>query len=148
MKLSTRSRYGLRALVDIAACGEGSVLLKDVASRLHVSQKYLEQLMTPLRAVGFLRGARGAHGGYTLAKPPEAIRLDQVVEALEGKQTLVGCMHDDCTCPMDPTCATHEIWVEIHETVMSILRRKTLADILQRQREIERLRAEGIMYYI
>ena len=148
MKLSTRSRYGLRALLDIAADGEGSVLLKDVAARLHVSQKYLEQLMTPLRAAGFLRGARGARGGYTLAKAPSEIRLDLVVEALEGQQTLVGCMHDDCTCAMDPICATHEIWAEIHETVLGILRRKTLADILCCHREIERKRTEGLMYYI
>lgn len=92
MKLSTRSTYGLRAMVVLAMeYGKGSVLLKDIAERQHLPVTYLEQLMVHLRKARLVTAIRGINGGYTLMRPPEAITLAEVIEVLEGPLELVDC---------------------------------------------------------
>ena len=109
MKLSTRGRYGVRALLDIALYqGEGLVLLKDIARRQEVSLPYLEHLITPLVAAGIVKSTRGARGGVSLLKPPVEIKLSQVVQLLEGSIAPVDCVNNPETCHRSTFCATRD----------------------------------------
>ena len=95
MKLSTKIRYGTRAILELASrFGEGPIELKEIARSQEISIKYLEQVIIPLRTAGMVKSARGAKGGYSLAKPPSEICLFDVVETLEGPLYLVDCIKD------------------------------------------------------
>ncbi len=149
MKLSTRGRYGLRAMVDLAIhYNEGSVLLKDVARRQMVSLKYLEQLVTPLRAAGLVLGVRGARGGYRLSNPPEEVYISTILQALEGSLAPVECSHDNHPCRLVRRCATHELWDEVHDAISNILENRSLADVANRQLELHAQNSQENMYYI
>ena len=149
MKLSTRGRYGLRAMVDLAQHdGEGEILLKDVAKRQGVSLKYLEQLITPLRAAGLVRGVRGARGGYRLARNPEDIHLVDILQALEGSLSLAECSDKPEECKRNRSCVTFELWNEIHTAVLSVLAGRNLASLARRQTELERQSAHSLVYEI
>ena len=147
MKLSTRARYGTRALLDLALHqGEGQVLLKDVARRQQVSLQYLEHLITPLIAAGMVRSTRGPRGGVWLAKPPREIKLNEVIQLLEGSTALVDCVDNPEMCPRSDLCATRDIWDELKKAVNGVLESTTLQDLVERQGKIERRGKE--MYYI
>jgi len=142
MKLSTKGRYGVRAMIDLAAhYDQGPIMLKDVAGRIQVSRKYLEQLVISLRTSGLVRSIRGAHGGYVLAMPPEDIRLRDVVRVLEGSISPVECVDDPGICEMSDRCATHDIWMEMRDAMEDILNSLNLADMVKRQEA--KLRAQG-----
>ena len=105
LKLSTRTRYGVRALVDIAQHSTKSpVLLKDVAQRQAVSEDYLEHILIPLKVAGLIRTIRGVKGGFTISKPPAQIRLDEVVRILEKKVALVECVNTPTAYPRSDIC--------------------------------------------
>jgi len=147
MKLSTRARYGTRALLDLALHQrEGQVLLKDVARRQQVSLQYLEHLITPLIAAGMVRSTRGPRGGVWLAKPPREIKLNEVIQLLEGSTALVDCVDNPEMCPRSDLCATRDIWDELKKAVNGVLESTTLQDLVERQGKIERRGKE--MYYI
>jgi Rrf2 family cysteine metabolism transcriptional repressor len=110
MWVSTKSQYGLRALVEISLRAPAPVSLKEVAEAQGISQHYLEQIAAQLRRAGFLRSVRGVHGGYRLARPPESISALQVVEALEGTLTPVTCLEDPANCWQVGKCSTELIW--------------------------------------
>ncbi|MDI6715903.1 MAG: Rrf2 family transcriptional regulator [Actinomycetota bacterium] len=140
MRMSTRGRYGARAMLDIAANYEkGPVSLKDMARRQDISLKYLEQLIPPLKAAGLIRSIRGAGGGYTLVKEPHEINLLQIIQALE-RLSPVDCLDTPGVCPRVKKCATYEVWKELLEATNNILQSITLADMVERQRKLE----EGI----
>ncbi|MFH0913664.1 MAG: Rrf2 family transcriptional regulator [Chloroflexota bacterium] len=135
MKLSTRARYGTRALLDLGMNKSGEpVQLRDIARRQGISLSYLEHLITPLVASGFIRSARGSRGGVWLAKPPEQIRLIEVVELLEGSIMLVECLSDPSVCPRSGYCATQDIWCEMARAMAKVLESTTLRDLVERQR--------------
>jgi len=127
---------------------EGSVQLKEIARRQKVSLKYLEQLVTPLRAAGLVRGVRGARGGYTLSRPPEDINLGEILQALEGSLAPVDCAADETICPAAGGCATHELWQELYVSVNKVLERRTLKDLATRQTELEREGRDAFTYQI
>jgi Rrf2 family protein len=136
MKLSTKGRYGVRALLDIALHhDESPVQLKDIAERQQISLSYLEQLIAPLVAAGLLKSARGAHGGVSLAMPARDIRLLDVVQALEGSLAPVHCVDEPEICPRAKACVTRDVWVEVKDAVESVLGSITLADLVKRQGE-------------
>jgi len=125
MKLSTRARYGVRLLVELAATyDKGPVYLKDIAKIQSISEKYLSLIIIPLRTVGLVKSIRGAHGGYILAKNPSQITLKEIIDVLEGDCSLVDCVKNPSTCPRVPICASHDIWAiiggKISETLNSI----------------------------
>ena len=92
MQMSTKGRYAARAALDLALHYPGNpIRLKDIATRLEISQRYLEQIMTMLVASGYIRSKRGQDGGFSLAKSPETVRLDQVIQVVEGSLALVDC---------------------------------------------------------
>jgi Rrf2 family cysteine metabolism transcriptional repressor len=136
MKLSTRGRYGLRALLDLAVHrGEGLVLLKDIARRQEVSLPYLEHLIAPLIAAGLVKSTRGARGGVLLLKPPADIRLSEVVQVLEGPIAPVDCLNNPALCHRSAFCVTRDIWVELKEAMSQVLDSTTLQDLVERQRQ-------------
>jgi len=136
MKLTTKSRYGTRAMIDIALNQEkGPVSLKDLAYRQGVSLKYLEQIIPSLKAAGFIRSIRGPSGGYTLAKNPRQIKVLDIIKALEGSLSPVDCVDMPKICPRVKECATFEIWKEVHDAINEILSSRTLEDLTELQRE-------------
>jgi len=135
MKLSTRGRYGARLMLDLALhYGEGPVLLKDIANRQGISEKYLWQLINPLKTMGLIGSTRGAHGGYVLARPPEEITLKEIVRVLEGSLCLVDCVENPGVCDRSQTCTSRDIWTEASNQISQILESMTLDKMVAKQR--------------
>ncbi|MEA4855867.1 Rrf2 family transcriptional regulator [Solidesulfovibrio sp.] len=134
MKLTTRSRYGTRMILDMALHGhDGPVRIKDVAARQGVSIKYLEKLVRELKQAGFVRSRRGPRGGHELAKPLEAITVGDIVRTLEGELSLVECGADPGRpCPRLADCLTREVWAEAARAMHKALDGITLADLVAR----------------
>lgn len=136
MKLSTRGRYGVRLMLDLALhCGEGPVLLREIADRQEISEKYLWQLINPLKMAGLVGSQRGAHGGYTLGRAPENISLKEILQVLEGSLCLVNCVDDPSFCERSPSCITREVWGEASKNMQQPLESTTLAAMVERQKE-------------
>jgi Rrf2 family protein len=135
MRLSTKGRYGVRALVDIALNSDGGpVLLRDIAKRQDISAQYLEHLVAPLIRAGILRSIRGAKGGIVLAKPPEEIGLSRVIEVLEGSVAPVECVDNPALCARSDECVTRDVWSDIKAAIVGVLEPLTLKDLMDRQR--------------
>ena len=138
MKLSTRGRYGARFMLDLSLqYGQGPVLLRELAERQGLSAKYLDQLAGNLRSAGLLKSKRGVGGGVMLAKPPQQISLLEVVEAVEGALSLVGCVAHPAGCPRSQKCVTFEVWEELAQAMRNILSKITLADLARRHKQKE-----------
>jgi len=138
MKLSTRARYGTRALLDLALHqDEAVVLLKDIARRQEFSLSYLEHLITPLIAAGIIRSTRGARGGVSLLKHPREIRLSEVIQLLEGSTAPVECVNHPEICHRSELCVTRNIWGEMKRAMDGVLETTTLQDLVERQRQKE-----------
>jgi len=134
MKLSTRMRYGARALFELAAAyPDRAVSVKEMAERQRLSVKYLEHIIAALKAAGLIKAVRGFRGGYNLARSPSAIRLSEVFRALEGSLTLVDCVEDARTCPMEEVCPTRGTWIELTKAITRVLDRTTLQDLIERK---------------
>mgnify|MGYP001112395268 CR=1 FL=1 len=134
MKLSTRTRYGTKALLDIAQHSDrGLVRLQDIAKRLEISEDYLEHILISLKVAGLIRSIRGARGGFVMAKPPSEIRLDEVIQVLEGKIALVECIGDPEVCSRADVCVTHILWQEVTSAMTQVLKSTTLQDLVERQ---------------
>jgi Rrf2 family cysteine metabolism transcriptional repressor len=134
MQISTRARYGFRALMELASrYGQGAVPLKEVAKCQGISVKYLEQLFTRLRAAGLVRGVRGTGGGYVLARPPAQISLAEAFNVLEGSLAMVECVDEPETCDQSAACVTRGLWTELKEANEHILASQTLQDLADRQ---------------
>jgi len=147
MKLSTKGRYGTRALLDLAIYyGKGPVLLRDIAQRQQISLHYLERLISPLIAGGIIRSIRGARGGVSLAKSPEDINLSEVIRLLEGSLAPVDCVDNAELCTRSDSCVTRDVWCELNDAISGVLESTTLQDLVERQEEKEQ--ANTVMYYI
>ncbi len=147
MKLSTRGRYGTRALLDLALHQrEEPVLLKDIAQRQQISLRYLEHLITPLIAAGIVLSTRGPRGGISLVKPPEQVKLSEVIQLLEGSIAPVECVNNPEICTRSELCVTRDIWGELKKAMNGVLESTTLQDLVERQKRKER--PEEVMYYI
>jgi Rrf2 family protein len=135
MKLSTRGRYGVRTLLDLALHqDEGLILLKDIARRQEFSLPYLEHLVAPLIAAGMVKSTRGARGGVSLVKQPAEIKLGEAVELLEGPIAPADCISHPESCHRAASCVTRDIWIEMKEAMSQVLNSTTLQDLVDRQR--------------
>lgn len=135
MRLCTRARYGIRALLDIAIHGQDTpVSRKDIAEREQISSAYLEQVIRPLLAAGLVRSSRGAKGGFQLGRAPEKVRLSEVVQILDGSLLLVDCVGSPDACTRSGSCATRDVWSEVGAAIAGVLESITLRDLLERQR--------------
>ncbi|RJQ54209.1 MAG: Rrf2 family transcriptional regulator [Actinobacteria bacterium] len=135
MRLSAKSEYGLRALIDIASCyGDGPVGSRDIAGRQQIPLKFLEQLVSSLRKAGILDSRRGAKGGFFLARPPGEVSVFEAVEALEGSLSPTKCVGDDApTCARTAQCAAQDVWNRAKVALREALEEITLADLVERQ---------------
>ena len=138
MKLSTKGRYSVTALYELALhYGEGVVPLKTIAQTQQISENYLEQLMSPLRRAGLVESVRGAQGGYTLALPPEEVTIGRIITAVEGPIALVdglltGTDAEGRSCVRAGHCVTRQVWAEVRDSINSVLNNISLADLIQR----------------
>ena len=147
MKISTKIRYGARAMLELAShYGEGPIELKEIAKKEDISLKYLEQVINSLRTAGLVKSIRGSKGGYSLAKPPSEICMYDVVETLEGPLNLLECLHDSKVCQKVPSCVTRDIWKEVSDAISKIFYSVTLEDMVNRKREKEK--SNSPMYQI
>ena len=147
MKLSTRARYGTRALLDIALYWRGEpVLMKDIARRQRISLPYLQHLISPLVEGGIIKSTRGVGGGIWLAKSPENIKLNEVVRLLEGSIAPAECINKPEVCNQAKSCATRDIWSELNRAIDNVLESRTLQDLVERHRNKEQ--PQTTMYYI
>ncbi len=132
MKLSTRGRYGARALVELAKHhGQGPLALKEMADRQQIPLKYLEQIAMVLKGAKFIKSVRGPAGGYVLARSPDKIHLLEIIETLEGSMSFVSCVKDPSVCDRVESCAFNDLWRRISNETSKILRSVTLADMVR-----------------
>ncbi|MBN1902858.1 Rrf2 family transcriptional regulator [Candidatus Sumerlaeota bacterium] len=135
MKLSTRGRYAARLMLDMSKhYGKGPVLLKDIARRQNISEKYLGQIIIPLKNAGLVHSTRGAHGGYTLSRKPQEITLKEVLETVEGDLSVVECAHNPDICSQSDSCVFHDIWVEISHDMIHTLELITLSHLIRKEK--------------
>jgi Rrf2 family protein len=133
MKLSTRVRYGVRLLVELGStAGDEPILLRDISRNQEISEKYLGQIMIPLKAAGLVRAYRGAHGGYRLGRRAAEITLKEIVEVLDGDICLLECVRDSGSCNRIARCVTMSVWHELGERISSFLASMTLEDLIAR----------------
>jgi Rrf2 family protein len=145
MKLSTRSRYGTRLMLDMAQhYREGPLQLGDIAKRQEVSVKYLEQIIIPLKKAHYIESVRGRKGGHTLTKSPEEITVGEIVALLEEGSGLVKCAKDTTVCERADTCPTRLLWKEAYEAMFERLEAITLADLVERAEDMESKRLNHV----
>lgn len=133
MKISTRTRYGIRAALELAAnYGKGPLQTNAIAKHQEISAKYLEQLMALLKSSGLVRSIRGAKGGYILARAPNQIRLSEVFNCLEGPMVTVECLENQSYCARVADCVSRQLWSEVQQAVMNVLQSMTLQDLTDR----------------
>ena len=143
MKISTKGRYALRMLYDLALHQEeGYVSLKDIADRQGISKKYLEQIVPLLNKTGLLRTNRGNKGGYMLSGKADDITVGDVLRATEGSLAPVACAEDNGRCENYCDCVTSFIWTEIYKATISVVSRITLKDLAERSITLEKTELE------
>lgn len=156
LRISTRGRYGVRLMVALAArYGSGIVLLRDVAREEGISEKYLGQIIMPLKAAGLVISQRGTHGGYALSQAPEEITVKDVVEAIEGPVAPVPCADatlepgghglESCGCERLSTCVTSRVWKSLRRDIERSLSAVTLRELAREAREAGRTAADYVI---
>ena len=137
MKISTKGRYALRLMLDIAQHGGGSpVRIKDIAARQGISVKYLEQIVSILVKAGYVKSIRGPQGGYRLMKAPKEYTAGMILRLTEGSLAPVECLEgNDNTCERAETCVTLRLWKELDQAVREVVDQYTLEDLMDWQRE-------------
>jgi Rrf2 family protein len=140
MKLSTRTRYAVRAIIELAQNGSNRPLqLKVIAQRQDISIKYLEQLMAVLRSAGFVRSVRGSKGGYALAKAPNQIKMNEVLRRLEGTVATVECVENEDCCSRSADCVARYLWTQVENAIEQVLQSITLQDLVDKATEEKKL---------
>ena len=147
MKLSTKIRYGVRAMIDIGThCSDRPVPLNNVSKRQDVSAKYLEAIMPALKAAELVCSIKGPGGGYTLARRPQEITLYDIFAALEGPACLVDCVNQPESCHRQTSCVSYDVWKNLSQLINDNLKSVTISELIARQREKE-TRARGVLLY-
>jgi Rrf2 family protein len=139
MKISTRCRYGSRALLEIARTyGQAPAKRKDMSRSQNVSGSYLENILISLKSAGIIDTIRGAHGGYILTRAPSRISLLDVANALEGSLSPVECLDDSAVCKRTGRCVTQDVWREVKAAEENVLRRTSIQDLVDRDKKYAR----------
>ncbi len=146
MKLSTKSRYGTRAMMDIAFhSNKGSCMLKDIAQRQDVSPKYLDHILSSLRKAGLIKNTRGKDGGYSLIRSASEITMKDIINAVEGSLAPVECVDNSTLCTKTNMCSTRDVWVKMKEAMEDVLEATTLANLMESS---NKKKSTGINYTI
>ncbi len=132
MKISTITRYGLRAMVELARNGKEYVSLKEIARRENISIRYLENIMVRLVSAGLVLSSRGKNGGFKLVAPPEKINVFNIVNALEETLSLVFCVDNPHLCERKDSCSTYPLWKGLKKVIERFLKSFTLKDLVER----------------
>lgn len=147
MKISTRGRYGLKALVDLASQGDKYITIKSIAERLGISENYLERLIAQMKKAGFVKSVRGAQGGYSLNLPAEKITVGAVLRTLEGSLYPADCLSDidsaSCGESGCQNCVTKNVWEKIYASVNEVLDSITLMSLVEDYKNIETISKEN-----
>lgn len=138
MKISTKGRYALRLMLDLALNNTGEpVTIKGIAARQEISDKYLEQIISILNKAGYVKSIRGPQGGYRLTRAPEKYTVGMILRLTEGSLAPVSCLDDEVnSCPRQDGCATLRLWHMINTAIENIVDKVTLADLMEWQSEI------------
>lgn len=139
MKLSTRGRYGLKAMFQLGLySGEGPIPLKQIADKQNLSESYLEQLFSVLRKEGLINSVRGAQGGYMLSRKPREITVGQVLRCLEGDMAPSDCVMeaDGFECSREDECVTKLVWIKIKDSVDEVIDSITLQDMMDDENKL------------
>lgn len=146
MKISTKGRYAVRVMLDLALNNNGECIkVKEIASRQGISEKYLEQIIAVLNKAGYVKSVRGAQGGYRLAKEPEEYTVGMVLRLTEGSLAPVACLEENYgTCERCDTCETLQVWKDVYEAVNNVVDNVTIGDLAARRRR----RMEAMDYSI
>jgi Rrf2 family protein len=137
MKLSTKTRYGTRMVLDMAQHhGNGAIQLGEIANRQNISLKYLEQIIRPLKEADYIKSFRGAKGGHMLTKAPEEITVGEIVAILEGGDTLIRCDKDPEDCERVDSCLTRYLWKEAAAAMFQRLSAITFADLINLKEDV------------
>lgn len=139
MKLSTKGRYGLKAMFQLALTqSKGPVPLKQIAEKQDLSENYLEQLFSTLRKDGLLSSVRGAQGGYLLARPPEEITVGNILRSLEGELAPSDCIIDGVNeCERETICVTKNVWIKIKDSIDEVVDSITLKDMIEDDKKLK-----------
>lgn len=134
MRISTKGRYALRLMLDLATNQTGEpIRLKDVARRQDISEKYLEQIISVLNKAGFVRSIRGPQGGYILQRSPKDYTVGMILRLTEGSLTPVECAGTEASCDREEGCATRILWKKLDDAINSVVDTVTLEDLLEWQ---------------
>lgn len=142
MKISTKGRYAVRVMLDLALNNTGECIkVKDIASRQGLSEKYLEQIIAVLNKAGYVNSVRGAQGGYRIARDPKEYTVGMILRLTEGSMAPVACLEEGAPeCERCDTCETLEVWKELYAAVNHVIDDVTIADLVEkRKRRIENL---------
>lgn len=137
MKISTKGRYALRLMLDMAIHGNGELVrIKDVAERQEISDKYLEQIVSVLNKAGYVKSIRGPQGGYRLTREPDKYTVGMILRLTEGSLAPVACLDDEVNeCDREGCCATLELWKRLDDAIKGVVDTITLADLMEWQQE-------------
>jgi Rrf2 family protein len=146
MKISTRGRYAVRLMLDLALNDSDTyITVKSIAERQDISGKYLEQIISVLSRAGFVKSVRGSQGGYKLSRPPEEYTVGMILRAIEGSLVPVACLEDEVNqCPRSDTCATLDVWKQIDDAVNQVVDGTTLADLVENHYRIHRVQDQDV----
>ncbi|MBN2406480.1 MAG: Rrf2 family transcriptional regulator [Elusimicrobia bacterium] len=137
MKLSSRTRYGMRTMIDLAAnCARGPVLLKDICRRQDLSLKYLDQIITNLKSAGLVKNSGGGHSGYILSRSADSIYASDIVSALEGGLSVRECVDDPELCARSSRCVPRKLWKKVEKSIKESLR-VSLSDLAKEQKKMK-----------
>lgn len=138
MKISTKGRYALRLMLDLALNNTGEpVRIKDIASRQEISDKYLEQIISVLNKAGYVKSIRGPQGGYRLAREPEKYTAGMILRLTEGSLAPVPCLDDEINlCERQEACVTLRLWRMLDDAISGVVDKVTLADLVEWQNQI------------
>lgn len=137
MKISTKGRYALRLMIDLAVHDKGNpIRIKDIAERQGLSDKYLEQIISVLNKAGYVKSVRGSQGGYTLMKKPEEYTVGMILRLTEGGLAPVSCVEEDASdCERQGGCVTYTLWKKISDAVNGVVDTITLKDLVEWQQD-------------
>jgi Rrf2 family cysteine metabolism transcriptional repressor len=131
VNISTKGRYAVRAMLDLALqATDGPILIKEISKRQGISKLYLEQLFNRLKTAGLLRSIRGPKGGFLLTKSPVEIRLIDILQAMEGSIAPADCVDDATICTRADSCVTRDVWAEMKKVMVRVLESTTLQDLI------------------
>lgn len=136
MKISTKGRYAVRVMLDLAMNNTGECIkVKDIAARQGISEKYLEQIIAVLNKAGYVKSVRGAQGGYRIAKAPEDYTVGMILRLTEGSMAPVACLEEGAPeCERCDTCETLEVWKDLYEAINGVIDNVTIADLVERRK--------------